>query len=615
MQRRRVLIGLLAMLAATGAVIALHERFSISTRSPLAEGERAYQEGNWSLAIEKARASIKAKPGEAAALLLLARALSHNGDDLRAESIYRQLGTSKMLVEDLFLMGRGLIKRGQTGPGMAALGAALDADPDHPETLDMLLTLTLASDQPRLLEAARRAERLARSTDWEVRGLLALGRVQHDLLQPAASAAALKRALELDPQLAQAEGDPREFRRLLARSLLENGQSGEARTQLSKTLEAGPDPEASWLLSRACLMEGEIEQARSALAAAQPFRDDPLRLEPAPFVGATRCAACHSKEYRSQQASHHAQTIKGGPELSKLPWPSAPVVDRDNPQVSHVVATAEEHVEVSTRVEDRTFSALVEYAIGSNHQGRSFVGHDREGQARELRLSEYPSAPLWSRTSEHPPEPREIEGYLGRPISDESVRRCVHCHSTNFQAVQQPEGRLEAADHGIGCERCHGPGGHHVRAVELKFSDLAIARPRLASAEQVVALCAQCHQAPESASPRSPGFIRFQAPTMVQSRCYTESGSLSCVTCHNPHRDAGRNPAEYEAICLQCHPAQAAKSKEPAAGLGRPKTWTSCPTRSTQGCLECHMPRIREAVPRTTFTDHFIRVRKANDGP
>jgi hypothetical protein len=263
-----------------------------------------------------------------------------------------------------------------------------------------------------------------------------------------------------------------------------------------------------------------------------------------------------------------------------------------------------------TVIEGRAFAAVVEYAMGSNHQGRTFVGRDRQGQARELRESQYPSEPHWDRTSEHPDRPPDPEGYLGRPVADESVRRCVHCHSTNFRAIQHPEGRPEAADHGIGCERCHGPGGHHVRAVEVKFPDPAIARPRLASAAGVVALCGQCHKAPESASPSSPNFIRFQAPTLVLSRCYTESGKLSCVTCHDPHRDAGRNPAEYEAICLQCHPNPGMPPAQQGRGPRPDRTWKSCPVNPASDCLRCHMPRVPDAVPRAVFTDHQIRVRE-----
>jgi predicted CXXCH cytochrome family protein len=130
-----------------------------------------------------------------------------------------------------------------------------------------------------------------------------------------------------------------------------------------------------------------------------------------------------------------------------------------------------------------------------------------------------------------------------------------------------------------------------------------------------VALCAQCHKAPESVSPTSPSFIRFQAPTLVQSRCYTESGTLSCVTCHNPHKNASRTASDYEALCLECHPSVKGQDRQAAKELAREKTWAPCPTGAERDCLSCHMPRIKDAVPRTIFTDHFIRVRKEADSP
>src|SRR5262249_22703804 len=242
--------------------------------------------------------------------------------------------------------------------------------------------------------------------------------------------------------------------RLLARCLLESGQPSRTRFEIEQVLTKGPDPEASWILSRALLMEGRVEQARAALlASGRSGLEDPLRPEPAPFVGAASCAACHAQEFQSQQHSNHARTIVAKSDLATLPWPESPLVDGDNPRVSHAVRRIDGAVEIVTSVEDGAFAAVIDYAVGSNHQGRSVVGKDREGRARELRISQYPSAPCWSRTSEHPPAPAGSDGYLGRPISDESVRRCVHCHSTNFRAVQYPAGRPEAADRGIGCER------------------------------------------------------------------------------------------------------------------------------------------------------------------
>ena len=72
--------------------------------------------------------------------------------------------------------------------------------------------------------------------------------------------------------------------------------------------------------------------------------------------------------------------------------------------------------------------------------------------------------------------PRRPADYLGMPLTEDAVRRCFSCHVTNPQAVLETSGP-EAADHAIGCEKCHGPGGNHVLAVAAKFPDLAIARP------------------------------------------------------------------------------------------------------------------------------------------
>jgi tetratricopeptide (TPR) repeat protein len=573
----------------------------------LDKGKLAYQKRDWSRASLMARASLKERPSDLSALRLLARASARLGKDETAEAIYRRLGTQAMEAEDLFLLGQGLIRRDQKGPGLASLKAAHDLDPDHAEALDALIKYEVG-DQALAL-ASQDAERLARQRGWEVRGTLILAGIRHDLFDPASAAELFLDALKRDAHLAQSSAAVREVKRLLATCLLETNRSVEARAQLEGVLAEGPDPESSWLLSRALLMEGQLAGAKTALEAAGEFaHDDPLRLEPAPYVGAVRCAGCHPKEYKTQQQSHHAATIVSKTGLSALPWPETTFVDPSNPRVIHRFGRSDKEVEAEAHVDDRRFAAIVEYALGSNHQGRSFVGVDAAGQARELRISQYPAPPEWDLTSDHPTEPPGLDGYLGRPIPSDAVRLCLHCHSTNFRAIQQPAGRPEAGDHGIGCERCHGPGGHHLQAVETHFPDLAIAQPRLAEASDVVALCAQCHKASKSVSSGSD--IRFQAPTLARSRCYTESGSLSCVTCHNPHRDASRGPADYETVCLQCHSASDSKSG-PANGHRSPvKMWPPCPINSKRDCLICHMPRVADAIPRTVFTDHDIRVRR-----
>jgi hypothetical protein len=365
----------------------------------------------------------------------------------------------------------------------------------------------------------------------------------------------------------------------------------------------------SWLFSRAWLQEGRWPEAEAALHRAQDYTlRHPATGEPAPFVGSARCAECHPGEFRSQQASRHARTLVRTSELSRLPWPGRAVAEHDNPQVQHEVRPRAGRPEIVTAVHNRAMVSVLEYALGSNHQGQSFLARDPHGQMRVHRLSRYPADPKWDRTVDHPIVPSEESEYLGRPVSAEAVRRCLHCHATTFRAVQEPQGRPEAQDASIGCERCHGPGGNHLRAVAGNFSEPAIGQPELAPAAQVVALCGQCHDGPATASPDEPNFIRFQSRTFLLSRCYTESGdTFSCVTCHDPHRDVKTSAAHYESKCLECHPASAS-GHEGTREKSNPGQ-SPCPVNPRGHCLDCHMPKVRDATPRTVFTDHWIRSR------
>jgi hypothetical protein len=181
--------------------------------------------------------------------------------------------------------------------------------------------------------------------------------------------------------------------------------------------------------------------------------------------------------------------------------------------------------------------------------------------------------------------------------------------------VLEPIGRPEARDRGIGCERCHGPAGNHPAAIAASFPQPAIARPRLAPAARIVALCGECHTAPAKTTPEDPSFVRYQASSLVLSRCYTESRDrLSCVNCHDPHQDLESSAGPYEETCLKCHsPSQSSSRGQTTQGVDLGKTEltrTVCPVNPQNDCLKCHMPKIKNAVPRTEFTDHHIRVRR-----
>jgi hypothetical protein len=280
--------------------------------------------------------------------------------------------------------------------------------------------------------------------------------------------------------------------------------------------------------------------------------------------------------------------------LDRLRLPDRPLLDPAESKVVHAVRRDGDAIRVETSALGRTYRALITYAFGSGDRGLTPVVRDESGRSTELRISHFADGPTWDLTPGHDRAPTSPSEWLGKSLSEDEVRRCFDCHTTSPRAARADAGAL-AGDRGIGCERCHGPAGNHLKAVALGLADLAIARPNQASGEAIVRLCGKCHSPKGRAvSPSDPGSVRFQASTLTWSRCYTESrGKIDCVTCHDPHRNAERSPTFYEAKCLDCH--------------GRTST-TRCSVQPARDCIGCHMPTIRNAVPHTPFTDHHIRV-------
>ena len=93
--------------------------------------------------------------------------------------------------------------------------------------------------------------------------------------------------------------------------------------------------------------------------------------------------------------------------------------------------------------------------------------------------------------------------------------------------------------------------------------------------------CGECHRHPDMitrASIRTDNIeiVRYQPVGLMQSRCYKfSSGTLSCVTCHDPHAPASRDRTRYEASCRSCH--------------------TTAPRGDLSGFARGRMPRLSHA--------------------
>ena len=562
---------------------------------PLEAARSAYLRRDWNAAEDSARLAVRRSTTDRAALRLLARVSARLGRDGTAQTLFRQLGAADAEAEDFFLLGGTLADQGDDPQAVLMYEQARKIDPSHAENLQALANWYLKADYPlAAVETLASDPKRSAETAWM------LARACERLGDPAGTAKALREALALDPTASALSGTSTSAWLRLARASLSLGKPSEALKALES---AGASSEVDWLASRAFLQQDDAEKARASLARAEAFaKDQPARHEPAPYAGSAACLGCHFPIGRLQTSSRHAHTfgrsdeVAGG--LGELP---GPILDPGDRKTHHRIVRDGPGVKVEADPEGEIVSALVAYAIGSGNRADSMLVRDALGSVREYRLTRYADPKVgWDLTPKHSEHPSTHADFLGQTLIPDMVRDCVQCHFTDALLAESAESPLRK-ERGIGCERCHGPAGNHLKAVALKLDDPAIGRPRLATSATRIALCAQCHQSLRGDTSQSLDAARFAWPTMGRSRCYTESqGAFDCMTCHNPHGNVDHAAATYEKKCLDCHGGKVLASIERVPAV--------CKVNAKSDCLSCHMKKVVDAVPHSTFTDHYIRV-------
>ncbi len=476
----------------------------------------------------------------------------------------------------------------------------------------------------RLDDALKVARELAADPATEVKGKVVTALVLADLKRDNEMAEELESAVKLDPELKGAALPVATARKILARFDLVRGKPEAALKRLepfgaidAKAKDA--DLEVDWLRSRAFLQQKKFDDYVATSKKIKSFIEaDPTRPEPSPYVGEAACTRCHAQIAGDHAVHRHSQTLLRDKDLDKVELPKGKVPDSSGPRVTHSLRRDEKgRIVQESALGDQTLSALVDFALGSGHRGLSFVMKTDGGRTIESRISKFPADPHWDRTAGHPPVIYSASSSLGLDVPPQRLLKCISCHATDVDAFLSKQGPL-ANDRAIGCERCHGPGQHHIIAAEAKLPEMAIGAPKKAGAAQILTLCGQCHDSQEETLRRTrsalvdlgrgpdpmgnlqagPRDVRFQVTALRDSRCFTQSqGALDCITCHEPHKNAETDAAYYVAKCLDCHNASV-------------KGNVDCPVNAKTGCLDCHMPKDSKSVTRSTFTDHHIRVKE-----
>jgi len=334
--------------------------------------------------------------------------------------------------------------------------------------------------------------------------------------------------------------------------------------------------------------------------------------DPGEYAGSASCRECHREITEHQLASSHARTIR---DLSK----TAPLAPFDTGEVvtDPLTGARYEMIRVKGRpslrvtVAGQQVTEPLDFEFGSGFHAMGYLIRMGELEWVDARLNWYRRPDAWGFTStQEKPNAYLQQQPLGRPNDATRAAQCFQCHSTVIRALGVGEPpmdgsrlrlRPEKSDLNITCEACHGPQGRHVAE---RRERLPVPPRSHWSADEMNQVCGRCHGL-GGISESHPVVSRFQPYGLSRSACFLGSGGrLNCVSCHDPHADAVRDPAFYDARCIGCHvPPQRAEQARYADLRAK-----LCPVNREKGCTGCHMAVDEKSMPHIRFTDHQIRV-------
>lgn len=275
---------------------------------------------------------------------------------------------------------------------------------------------------------------------------------------------------------------------------------------------------------------------------------------------------------------------------------------------------------------DTTFARTehIQYIIGSGQHTNSHI-IEKNGYLYQAPITYYTQKKIWDMAP-------GFENGANKRFDRKIQLECMSCHNAMPELQSGSLNKFLKIGHGIDCERCHGPGSLHVKEKEAGDivdtsigPDFSIVNPRRLSTDQKNNICMRCHLQGVTVLEEGKTFYDFKpslilsdymttflpvyqgredkiimashVERMMMSKCYTVSGQLACINCHDPHISVTETSSQqFNTACRDCHQNTTHVNMDMTAA-------------QEQECISCHMPKSGSIdIPHVAVTDHYIRI-------
>lgn len=350
-----------------------------------------------------------------------------------------------------------------------------------------------------------------------------------------------------------------------------------------------------------CINKQNSNNTDSSEISAIPKTHEPVTY--AEYIGNSACIKCHQSIVKDYfQTTHYftsqlptEKSIKGNFKAGKNSF------TYDVGKVVYMQKKSDSLYQTYYHNNKGVVSRRFDFVIGSGKRGQtylSWVGN----HIIELPVSYFTQIHQWANSPGYPLDPI----IFNRPIT----ARCMECHSTyaetiNYNADVPPMFDSSKMMLTVGCEKCHGPAAKHVAYEQAHPNDtigMFITNPNHLAKQLQLDVCALCHNgklqekqppfqfvAGESLNDfydatdvaRNAGLMDVhgnQLGVLSASKCFRMSKTMTCTTCHDPHKNETGNTLLFSQRCISCHSNQHKKIANLSNDVVK------------NNCIDCHMP-------------------------